>query len=94
MDYRIGQGNDTHEIKEIKHGEIIIGGYVLKSNWKVFAYSDGDIVLHAISNAILGALQLGDIGEYFSDKDYANKNISSTKIVNFALAQMKKKKAS
>jgi 2-C-methyl-D-erythritol 2,4-cyclodiphosphate synthase len=47
-------------------------------------------VLHTIANAILGALQLGDIGQYFKDTDYKNKGISSIKIVQYAMALLKK----
>ncbi|MDR0985353.1 MAG: 2-C-methyl-D-erythritol 2,4-cyclodiphosphate synthase [Mycoplasmataceae bacterium] len=88
--YLIGQGNDTHNLE--KQDSIIkLGGYRFQSKYKVIAHSDGDVVLHSISNAILGAIQLGDIGEYFSDKDIKNKNVDSRKIVDFTLRFLKKK---
>jgi 2-C-methyl-D-erythritol 2,4-cyclodiphosphate synthase len=90
MTYLIGQGNDSHELAEMRGATIILGGYALKTNWRIISHSDGDIVLHAIANAILGALQLGDIGVYFKDTDYKNKGMSSVKIVKYAIDKLKK----
>ncbi|MDR3257271.1 MAG: 2-C-methyl-D-erythritol 2,4-cyclodiphosphate synthase [Mycoplasmataceae bacterium] len=92
MVYLIGQGNDTHELTDMRGATIVLGGYKLKTNCRVISHSDGDIVLHAIANAILGALQLGDIGLYFKDTDYKTKNMDSVKIVKFALDKLKKSK--
>ena len=55
------------------------------------AHSDGDIVLHAISDALLGAAGLRDIGYYFPDTDEENKNLSSVKIIEKALGLLKDK---
>lgn len=90
--FYIGQGVDTHELANCKAAKILLGGYPILSNWRIISYSDGDIVLHALSNAILGALQLGDIGDYFSDTDVKNKKMNSQKILAFCLQQLKKRK--
>lgn len=86
----IGLAKDIHLLKKIK-SNIVLGGYKYKSEYTIVAYSDGDIILHAITNAILGACGLRDIGYYFSDKLAINKKIPSTKILNFALKKMRSK---
>jgi 2-C-methyl-D-erythritol 2,4-cyclodiphosphate synthase len=90
MVYLIGQGNDSHELTEMRGATVRLGGCAIKANWRVISHSDGDIVLHTIANAILGALQLGDIGVYFKDTDYKNKGMDSVKIVTFAINKLKK----
>jgi 2-C-methyl-D-erythritol 2,4-cyclodiphosphate synthase len=90
MTYLIGQGNDSHELAEMRGATIFLGGHPLKADWRIISHSDGDVVLHTISNAILGALQLGDIGQYFKDTDYKNKGMSSIKIIDFVVAKLKK----
>ncbi|MDR3330027.1 MAG: 2-C-methyl-D-erythritol 2,4-cyclodiphosphate synthase [Mycoplasmataceae bacterium] len=90
--YLIGQGNDTHELTDMRDATIILGGYKLKTNCRIISHSDGDIILHAIANAILGALQLGDIGMYFKDTEQKTKNMCSIKIVKFAVDKLKKSK--
>ncbi|MDR0675220.1 MAG: 2-C-methyl-D-erythritol 2,4-cyclodiphosphate synthase [Mycoplasmataceae bacterium] len=90
MIYLIGQGSDSHELTEMRGATVRLGGFSIKTNWRVISHSDGDIVLHTIANAILGALQLGDIGKYFKDTDYKNKGINSIHIVKYAIDQLKK----
>lgn len=90
--YLIGQGNDTHELTEMRNAVIKLGSYSIKTNWRIISHSDGDIVLHSIANAILGSLQLGDIGLYFKDTDYRCKNMDSVKIINFVLTRLRKAK--
>ena len=89
--YLIGIAKDYHNLKLTK-ANVVLGGYKFKANYKVVAVSDGDVVLHAIANAILGASQNGDIGMYFPDTDPKNKNLDSKKILNKALALASKKK--
>ncbi len=86
--YRVGQSNDIHQLKKVD-SLIHLGGVEISSNYKIISYSDGDIIIHALSEAIYGALSIGDLGYYFSDKDKKNKNISSKVILNHALKKLK-----
>jgi len=88
--YFIGQAKDIHKLKTSK-GKVTLGGFSFNCNHKVVAVSDGDVVLHAIANAILGASQSGDIGMYFPDTDPKNKGLDSAKILAKAIALAKKK---
>ena len=64
---RIGQGYDVHRFKE--GDRIILGGVTIPYEKALEAHSDGDVVLHALSDALLGAAALGDIGQHFPDTD-------------------------
>ena len=64
---RVGQGYDVHRFKE--GGEVILGGVHIPYEQGLEAHSDGDVVLHALSDALLGAAALGDIGKHFPDTD-------------------------
>ncbi|OAI10923.1 2-C-methyl-D-erythritol 2,4-cyclodiphosphate synthase [Methylomonas lenta] len=64
---RIGQGYDVHRFNEGDH--IILGGVKIPYEKGLEAHSDGDVVLHALADAILGAAALGDIGKHFPDTD-------------------------
>ena len=64
---RIGQGYDVHRFCEGDH--IILGGVTIPYEKGLEAHSDGDVVLHALADAILGAAALGDIGKHFPDTD-------------------------
>lgn len=64
---RIGQGYDVHAFQEGDH--VILGGVKVPHTAGVRAHSDGDVVLHALCDALLGAMALGDIGMHFSDTD-------------------------
>ena len=64
---RIGQGYDVHRF--IDEGEVILGGVTIDYEKGLEAHSDGDVVLHALSDALLGAVALGDIGKHFPDTD-------------------------
>ncbi len=76
MDMRIGHSYDIHQLE--KGLKIIIGGVAIPSELGIKAHSDGDVLYHAISEAIIGALGKGDLGTHFSDKDEKYKNISSS----------------
>ena len=69
-----GIGYDVHPLK--KGGNLILGGVKISSSTGVVAYSDGDVLLHAIVDALLGAASLGDLGKYFpsSDKKWKDKD--------------------
>jgi 2-C-methyl-D-erythritol 2,4-cyclodiphosphate synthase len=89
--FLIGQGKDIHNLTFVnKNHQFILAGRPFASKYKIDAHSDGDVVLHSICNAILGALCKGDIGIYFSDTNPKNKSISSTKIANFVITELKK----
>ena len=87
--YLVGNGVDIHRIEK-QNSKIIqqLGGIKLDLDYKVIAHSDGDIILHSISDAILGALALGDIGNYFKDTDAKNKGIDSKIILKKCLSLM------
>lgn len=64
---RVGQGYDVHRFNEGDH--IILGGVTIPYEKGLEAHSDGDVVLHALADALLGAAALGDIGKHFPDTD-------------------------
>ncbi|MGJ8681255.1 2-C-methyl-D-erythritol 2,4-cyclodiphosphate synthase [Paraglaciecola sp.] len=67
MNFRIGHGYDVHKFGG--SGPIIIGGTTIEYETGLIAHSDGDVALHALCDALLGALALGDIGKHFPDTD-------------------------
>lgn len=75
MAYRIGTGIDFHQLKE--GFDLWIGGVKITHTKGAVGHSDADVLLHAICDALLGALCLGDIGVHFPDTDTAYKNIDS-----------------
>lgn len=72
---RVGMGYDVHRLVEGR--ELIIGGVTIPYVKGLLGHSDADVLLHAISDALLGAAGLGDIGKHFPDSDPAYKGISS-----------------
>lgn len=72
---RIGMGYDVHRLVEGR--DLIIGGVTIPYEKGLLGHSDADVLLHAISDALLGAAALGDIGKHFPDTDPAYKGISS-----------------
>ena len=86
-DLRIGRGVDFHQFRA---GDgFTLGNVFIDCKLSIVAHSDGDIILHAISDALLGAAGLRDIGYYFPDTDPKNKNLSSLKIVEKSLDLLK-----
>lgn len=77
--YRIGNGFDVHRFE--KDRKLILGGVEIPHEWGLVGHSDADVVLHAISDAILGAVGEKDIGTHFPDTDPEFKDISSTTIL-------------
>lgn len=75
MGYRIGQGYDLHKLT--KGRKLILGGVNIPHETGLLGHSDADCLLHAITDAILGAASLGDIGRHFPDNDPAFKDASS-----------------
>ncbi|MFA7255420.1 MAG: 2-C-methyl-D-erythritol 4-phosphate cytidylyltransferase [Candidatus Omnitrophota bacterium] len=86
---RVGIGFDTHRL--VKGRKFYLGGIVIPSPKGALGHSDGDALLHALADAILGAIGAGDIGEWFSDRDPKYKNIRSTKILGVILAEAKRR---
>lgn len=76
MDIRIGFGVDVHQLAEGRR--FVVGGVELPASFGAVGHSDADVLLHAISDALLGALNLRDIGYHFSDTDPQFKGIDST----------------
>ncbi len=72
---RIGHGFDAHQFSEGDH--IVVGGVVIPFSKGIAAHSDGDVVIHALCDALLGALGLGDIGMHFPDSDPSLKGCDS-----------------
>ena len=75
MSYRIGSGVDFHQLTAGR--DLWIGGVKIPHTKGALGHSDADVLLHAICDAMLGALCLGDIGVHFPDTDSAYKNIDS-----------------
>ncbi len=76
MDLRIGHGYDVHRL--IEGRKLIIGGTRIPYEKGLLGHSDADVLLHAVMDAILGALALGDIGRHFPDSDPAYSGIDSS----------------
>jgi len=72
---RIGHGFDVHRL--VPDRPLVLGGVTIPYEYGLLGHSDADVLLHAVSDAILGALGLGDIGRYFPDTDDAYKGINS-----------------
>jgi 2-C-methyl-D-erythritol 2,4-cyclodiphosphate synthase len=86
--YRIGLGFDVHRFSKAKK-DLVLGGVKICNGFGLEAVSDGDVLLHAISDALCGASCLGDIGDYFPPSD-KYKGIDSKEIINFILDKMEK----
>lgn len=78
---KIGQSQDIHLLEKKPNHNIYIGNVEINCDWKIVAVSDGDILIHAIAEAIYGAMGLGDLGEHFPEKKFENKNLSSKTIL-------------
>ena len=83
---RIGFGSDVHRLVEGR--KLIIAGVVIPSDKGELAHSDGDVLFHALSDAILGALALGDIGIFFPDSSDDTRDMDSSEIVKFVYNKM------
>ncbi|RBW67732.1 2-C-methyl-D-erythritol 2,4-cyclodiphosphate synthase [Bacillus taeanensis] len=77
---RIGQGFDVHKLTEGR--PLIIGGIEIPYEKGLLGHSDADVLLHAISDAVLGAVGKGDIGKHFPDTDPAFKDADSKKLLS------------
>ncbi|HDR0619824.1 2-C-methyl-D-erythritol 2,4-cyclodiphosphate synthase [Pasteurella multocida] len=86
---RIGHGFDVHAFGG--EGPIIIGGVAIPYEKGLLAHSDGDVALHALTDALLGAVALGDIGKLFPDTDMQYKGADSRGLLREAYAQVQAK---
>jgi 2-C-methyl-D-erythritol 2,4-cyclodiphosphate synthase len=77
--YRIGNGYDVHKL--VKDRKLILGGVEIPYEYGLLGHSDADVLIHAIMDALLGALALGDIGQHFPDTDEKYKGISSIELL-------------
>ena len=84
---KIGFGSDIHRLAENR--PLILGGVLIESDLGAVGHSDADVLLHAVTDAILGALALGDIGSHFSDKDSRWENADSLVFLREAVRMMK-----
>lgn len=84
MSFRIGQGYDLHRLVEGR--DLILGGVKIDYEKGLLGHSDADVLLHAITDALLGAAGLGDIGRHFPDTDPAFKGADSKVLLSEAVA--------
>ena len=89
MNYRIGHGYDVHKLQ--KGRELILGGVHIENDGiGLLGHSDADVLAHAVSDALLGAAALGDIGKHFPDTDDAYKNADSMVLLSKVCDLLKK----
>ncbi len=86
---RVGTGFDVHAFEPGDH--LMIGGVSVPFHQQFKAHSDGDVLLHAIADAILGAAALGDIGQHFPDTDAAFKGLDSRQLLRDVVAKVRAK---
>lgn len=84
---RFGIGYDIHRL--VSDRALVLGGVRIDHDRGLLGHSDGDAVLHAVIDALLGAAGMGDVGEMFPDTDPAYKNVDSRTLVTDALARVK-----
>ncbi len=73
MSYRVGTGYDVHKL--VTGRKLVLGGVVIEHHKGLLGYSDADVLIHSIADALLGAASLGDIGKYFPGDDIKNKDL-------------------
>ena len=84
---RIGLGYDIHRLQPLAtgNGEIWLGNVAVPAPYRLVAHSDGDVVLHALCDALLGAVAAGDIGEWFPDTDAQHAGQNSAELLQIVL---------
>lgn len=87
--FRIGNGYDVHKL--VENRKLILGGIDIPHTRGVLGHSDGDVLVHAIMDALLGALALGDIGKHFPDNDNSFKDIDSCILLKKVIELIKDK---
>lgn len=89
MEYRFGQGYDVHAIAEGLR--MVLAGVTIESDRGFVAHSDGDVAIHALCDALLGSLALGDIGHHFPDSSDEFKGIDSRVLLERVVAMVRSK---
>ena len=89
MDFRVGHGYDVHALGEGLR--LVLGGVEIPHEKGCIAHSDGDVLVHAICDALLGALALGDIGKHFPDTSAEFKGIDSLVLLRRVVALVEEK---
>lgn len=89
MNIKIGHGYDVHKL--VKDRDLIIGGVNIPHHLGLLGHSDADVLLHAISDSLLGALALGDIGKHFTDTDEQYRGADSLEILACVYELVKEK---
>lgn len=84
---RIGHGYDVHRMTENR--KLVLGGVQIPYEKGLLGHSDADVLLHAVSDALLGAATLGDIGKHFPDTDPAYSGIDSRKLLRYVVKLIK-----
>jgi 2-C-methyl-D-erythritol 2,4-cyclodiphosphate synthase len=84
----IGFGYDSHRFQP--EGKLLLGGIEISSQFGVVAHSDGDVLLHSLIDALLGAAGLGDIGSHFPDTEEKFRNADSIELLKQTLSLLKK----
>lgn len=82
-DFRVGQGEDRHRLETGEN--LVIGGVTIESDRGTVGHSDGDVLVHAIIDALLGAVALGDIGQHFPDDDPEWEDVRSVDLLRRTL---------
>jgi len=90
QEFRIGHGFDVHRFRRGRR--LMLGGVEIPHALGLWGHSDADVLLHALINALLGALGEGDIGTHFPDSDPRYKGIASTKLLAKVVGIMRRKK--
>jgi 2-C-methyl-D-erythritol 2,4-cyclodiphosphate synthase len=90
QEFRIGQGFDMHRLRRGR--KLILGGLEIPHKVGLWGHSDADVLLHAMINALLGAIGEGDIGTHFPDSEPRYKGIASTELLANVLRLVRRKK--
>jgi 2-C-methyl-D-erythritol 2,4-cyclodiphosphate synthase len=89
MGFRIGNGFDAHKFRQ--GVPLVLGGVTIPYEYGLEAHSDGDVLIHALCDALLGAMAAGDIGQHFPDTDQGYQGIDSRKLLRSVASLMAEK---
>jgi len=87
MNLRIGHGYDVHRLEA--GGGVTLGGVFIACEYRLIAHSDGDVLIHALCDALLGAIAAGDIGKLFPDNDPQFRGIDSRKLLRIVVERVR-----